>query len=70
MRTQTKPLGPKQQSVLDALRRHGGSWPDAGWIWGTYGETQRILEALVNRGLVAKEMGRNHANYRIVEGAK
>ncbi len=44
-------LGLSQQEVLRALLTHG-YWAHGGWIWGTLGETKRILDSLVKRGLV------------------
>lgn len=46
-------LGTTQKAVLDALIRQGG-YPGA-WQWGTRSETVKVLETLVNKGLVTKE---------------
>lgn len=45
-----RPLGVNQRSVLECLVDHG-SWPH-GWTWGTEQNTIRILDTLVDRGLV------------------
>ena len=52
-------LGTTQESVLKALREHGGTWSHrgiaSGWVWGSAGQTARILDTLVKRGLVTKD---------------
>lgn len=48
-------LGPNQKGVLDALKRHGGYSPGGGWVWDNHSGTIKILDSLVNRGLVIKE---------------
>lgn len=47
-----RPLGSKQQDVLEALRRHRLWCKNCGWVWDTPGGTQRVLKTLVTRGLV------------------
>ena len=47
-----RPLGKNQQGCLDALRRNG-PFP-GGWVWDNTSTTVRILESLVERGLVRK----------------
>lgn len=56
--TPKRPLGTTQLGVLQALQdpRHGGVWyAGCGWIWSTVSETKRLLDSLVNRGLVTRE---------------
>ena len=48
------PLGKNQRGVITALRERGPWFPGCGWTWGTPGETTRILDSLVERGLVAR----------------
>ena len=49
-----RPLGRTQQSFLRLLVEHR-SWHDgAGWYWGTHGQTVKLLEGLIPRGLVEK----------------
>jgi hypothetical protein len=47
-------LGKVQIAVLRAMRSHGKWRRNGGWYWGCAGETQRILDGLVARGLVTK----------------
>jgi hypothetical protein len=49
-----RPLGKKQQSVLEALKRHKGWSYGCGWVWDSQGGTLRIMERLVARGDVIK----------------
>lgn len=53
----TRPLGKKQDGVLRCLRdpHHGDWFPGCGWVWQNYSVTVRILDSLVNRGLVTRE---------------
>jgi hypothetical protein len=50
-----RPLGKNQAAVLKVLRERGG-WTQkgygSGWYWNTYSGTARILDSLVQRGLV------------------
>lgn len=52
--TKTRPLGKTQISILSALHEHKGWSRGCGWIWDTEGNTERLLESLVKRGLVTK----------------
>lgn len=45
-------LGRVQQAVLKALERHKFWHEDCGWVWDSVGGTKRVLESLVNRGIV------------------
>lgn len=52
------PLGETQKSVLSSLDR--GPWHEwCGWIWDTPSGTRRILNSLVKRGLVVREVRPN-----------
>ena len=44
------PIGERQKSCLDALKRHG-RWPGP-WYYDNASTTRRILDSLVTRGLV------------------
>lgn len=46
-----RPLGKVQQAVLRSLREHGRWSRGCGWLWDTHGNTARVLDTLVNRGL-------------------
>jgi DNA-binding MarR family transcriptional regulator len=60
-----RPLGATQQSVLRALKEHGGWGPLCGWIWDTQGGTKRVLDSLVKRGLVVTSINdAGHAVYK------
>ena len=48
-------LGVNQRAMLGSLKDHKGWSRGCGWIWSTNGETEKILESLVKRGLVVKE---------------
>jgi hypothetical protein len=56
-----RPLGRRQISVLNALRRHG-RWP-GGWYWRSHSVTETVLESLVRRGLVRKDDFKGAAVY-------
>jgi len=45
-------LGKTQEAILRALKQHKGWYRGAGWRWSSTGETERLLETLVKRGLV------------------
>lgn len=48
-------LGSRQKTVLECIEKSGW-WPvGAGWTYGTYSETVRILESLLKLGLVEVE---------------
>ena len=48
-----KALGVDQQAVMNAIGRPGsGSYPGAGWRYGSHSLTVRVLNTLVRRGLV------------------
>ena len=48
-----KALGDDQQAVMNAISRPGsGSYPGAGWRYGSHSLTVRVLNTLVRRGLV------------------
>ena len=54
-----RPLGSRQQAVLDAMADHRHRWHrNCGWVWDTESGTERTLESLVRRGLVAKRSER------------
>lgn len=53
-----RPLGRVQFEVLRALVRHKYWYPHCGWLWGTPSGTQRILDSLVQRGLVVRDGNR------------
>lgn len=54
-------LGDTQRHVLWSLvTNNAGDWyPGAGWYWGNTSTTIRIMNSLVNRGLVTREMRRD-----------
>lgn len=47
-------LGPVQQKVLRALRKHRTWSRGCGWYWDTYKNTQRIMDSLVAAGWVER----------------
>ena len=47
-------LGDDQRGVLMCFPSHGHWYWGCGWTWDGNGKTERILESLVRRGLVAK----------------
>jgi hypothetical protein len=52
-------IGETQASVLRSLIDHK-SWKAnglCGWTWGTYGQTKRVMESLVKKGLASLEDG-------------
>lgn len=53
-------LGENQQAVLRALHEHR-EWPSS-WVWDNPSGTRKILESLVNRGLVKKTVEKNKLN--------
>lgn len=60
-----RPLGETQLSVLDSLKRHDGFWYDGcGWLWDTRSNTIKIMESLLNRGLVTKTKVGNGSYYK------
>lgn len=50
----TRPLGARQEAVLDALIRHR-TYP-GGWYWDNHSTTVEILDSLVKRGLASAEV--------------
>ena len=61
-----RPLGGTQQEVLRSLRNHGyWHYSRCGWYWDTLGNTEKVLDSLVRRGLVTKD---GDGFYRPVEG--
>jgi DNA-binding PadR family transcriptional regulator len=51
--TYQRPLGDNQRSVLNCLKRHGYYRRGGAWIWNSHSGTEKILDSLVRRGLVA-----------------
>lgn len=52
MRHKDRPLGSLQKQVFDCLVEHGSWSRNCGWVWDTTSGTERVLSALVSRGLV------------------
>lgn len=59
-------LGDRQLAILKVLGEHRYWYPGCGWIWGSLGETQRVLRTLVARGLVLQLPDR----YTVSEGGQ
>ena len=51
-----RPLGEVQKGVLDMLIKQKGWRKHCGWHWGSVGNTERVLESLVRRGLAQKKL--------------
>ena len=50
-------IGKTQHSVLRCLAERGvwhRNGAGCGWVWSTHSQTQRIMESLVNKGLVTR----------------
>ncbi len=45
-------LGTTQREVLRCLLEHGRWHRGCGWLWNTWGGTERVMNSLVRRGLV------------------
>lgn len=58
----TRPLGERQQMVLDLLEK-GRSYPGGGWTWGNRSTTIQILDSLVRRGLAQTEQVTGRVSY-------
>lgn len=57
-------LGANQAIVLEALGDHGGVWHvGCGWLFGTPSQTARVLDTLVDRGLVTSKPYGKYGNY-------
>ena len=48
-------LGRNQAAVLNALQRHGRWHAGCGWIWGSWRQTTKIMDRLVELGYATKE---------------
>jgi hypothetical protein len=53
-----KKLGAIQQQVLKDMGEYGEWYEGCGWTWNTASGTTRIMESLLKRGLVTKEVGK------------
>lgn len=49
-------IGDVQRHVLRSLVDHKDWHENSGWLWDTTGNTTRIMESLLKRGLVTKTM--------------
>jgi hypothetical protein len=59
------PLGEIQLSILKSLEDRGPWHEWCGWTWTNYSGTVRILNSLVKRGLVVKELSpKGHEQWR------
>ncbi len=67
-----KKLGKVQESVLDALKQHGGWSPGGGWgwHWDTESGTKRIMESLVRAGYATVREEKTPRGMRTVYRAK
>jgi hypothetical protein len=48
-----KPLGKNQKQVLELLGQRGSWYPGCGWLWQSYARTLKVLDSLVQHGLVS-----------------
>lgn len=53
--TKTRKLGKDQTYILRCIREKGSWYGGCGWIWDTYSATVRLLDSLVQRGLVYRK---------------
>ena len=63
------PLTENQAGILESIAAR--PWPGSGWTWSNNSTTERLLDALVAKGLVAKTeqgFGPRRASYRAIAG--
>lgn len=70
----SRTMGPSQIQALQCLVSHG-AYP-GGWIWDNHSTTVRLLESLVKRGFVERNVpevtaaNRDHVVYRITDNGR
>jgi hypothetical protein len=65
-----RPLGKRQQALLEALQRHGSWSENCGWHWDGPGLTTTILDGLVRRGLVERQERPHGPRYTLTPAAR